>query len=174
MNKFELVLTDTKTLFGITLYRVKALVAIPSCGVSAGDLGGYIEKESNLSHAGSAWVSGNAWVYDDAQVYGSARVYDNAQVSGDAQVYGIAQVYGNAWVCGQLQVLNLIGLRWSITLDSREGAGFGCQHKSMKEWTLKAAKANGLSAPLYREYKKLIVQMRKVQNMELKGLGKKK
>jgi hypothetical protein len=216
MNKFELVLTDTRILFGITLYRIKALVAIEAFGVKPGDLGGYIEKESNLSHEGNAWVygnaevSGSARVFDNAQVSGSARVFDSAEVCGSAQVYGSAwvcgsarvydnawvsgsalvyddarvsdnawvcgnaQVYGNAWVCGQLQVLNLIGLRWSITLDSREGAGFGCQHKSMKEWTLKAAKANGLSAPLYREYKKLIVQMRKVQNMELKGLGKKR
>ena len=59
MKKFELVLTDTKMLFGITLYRIKALVAIEAFGVKPGDLGGYIEKEANLSHAGTAWVSGN-------------------------------------------------------------------------------------------------------------------
>ena len=33
MKKFELVLTDTKTLFGITLYRIKALRAAEKMGM---------------------------------------------------------------------------------------------------------------------------------------------
>ena len=71
MKKFELT-NDTKIVFGKKLFRIKALVSFGN--VKAGELGGYVEKEENLSH------DGNAWVYDDAWVYGDARVYDDAWV----------------------------------------------------------------------------------------------
>lgn len=97
MKKFELT-TETKICFGKTLYRIKALKSFG--GVCAGDLGGWVEKEENLSHDGNAWVSGNAWISGNAQVYGNARVLGNARVSGDASVYGNSWIYGNARVYG--------------------------------------------------------------------------
>ena len=45
-KKYELLKEDTILYRGIRLYRVKALIDFSS--VKAGDLGGYIEKESNL------------------------------------------------------------------------------------------------------------------------------
>ena len=72
MKKFELTSEFVTNIFGTKLFRIKALVEFGN--VKAGDLGGYIEKESNLDHYGDAWVYGNAWVYGDAQVYGDARV----------------------------------------------------------------------------------------------------
>ena len=78
-KKYELLANDTKQSVGITLYRIRALVAIGSL-VAAGDLGGYIKSEKNLSTSGDAWVYGNARVSDDAQVYGNARVYGDARV----------------------------------------------------------------------------------------------
>ena len=92
MKKFELT-SDFKMYLGMKLFRIKALVDFGN--VKAGDLGGYIEKEKNLSHNGNAWVSGNAqvydnaWVYGDARVSGNARVYDNARVSGNADILQI-------------------------------------------------------------------------------------
>ena len=68
--------------FGIKLLQIKCTRKIKHADV--GDLGGYIEKEDNLS--GDAWVSGNAQVCGDAKVYGDAQVSGNAQVSGDAKV----------------------------------------------------------------------------------------
>lgn len=56
----------------INLYRIRALKDFDD--VKAGSLGGFIEKEVNLSHDGSCWV------YDDACVYGHARVYENAKI----------------------------------------------------------------------------------------------
>ena len=91
-----------------TLYRIEATKDIEKFGVKAGDLGGYIEKEDNLS--GKAWVYGdaevygNARVYGDALVYGNARVYGDAEVYGNANVYGDAEVYGKAWVYGDAEV----------------------------------------------------------------------
>lgn len=87
---------------GRTLSMVKAIKDFGD--VKAGDLGGFIEKEENLSHLGDAWVADNAKVYDnaavrgDAQVYGNAKVYDKALVYNEAQVYGEAKVHGNAQV----------------------------------------------------------------------------
>ena len=78
---------ETKIHFGITLKRIRAAVGFRlKCGVviSKGELGGWIEKESNLS--------GNAWVSGDAKVYGDAKVSGDALVSGDARVYGDPRV----------------------------------------------------------------------------------
>ena len=86
--------------FGIKLLQIKCTRKIKHADV--GDLGGYIEKEDNLS--GDAWVCGDAWVSGNAQVSGDAKVSGDAWVSGDAKVYGNAQVSGDAWVCGNAQV----------------------------------------------------------------------
>ena len=104
-KKYEFVDGDEKvTPAGIIVKRIRALVAIQDTSVVPGDLGGYIQQESNLDHRGAAWVYDNAQVYGNAQVTGSARVCHNARVYGDAQIYGYAYVYGNARVCGDAQV----------------------------------------------------------------------
>jgi len=84
------------------LYRIRALVAFET--VSPGDMGGYIEAESNLSQYDKAWVCDNARVFDKAQVYGNAWIRDNALVYENACVYGDAQVYDNAWICGDSRI----------------------------------------------------------------------
>lgn len=59
MKKYEL--TDaTKVINGVTLHRIRALIDIPVHGVKAGDLGGWIEAERNLSQKGAAWVADEA------------------------------------------------------------------------------------------------------------------
>ena len=65
MKKYELT-SETKIVFGHILYRIKALSSF-GC-VSAGDLGGFLESEKNLSQNGNAWVSGDAEVFGDAEV----------------------------------------------------------------------------------------------------------
>ena len=76
--------TNTKICFGRKLYQIKALKDFGD--FKAGDLGGYIEKEENLSQDGISWVFDNACVYDNALVCcnayvgGNACVYDNAQI----------------------------------------------------------------------------------------------
>ena len=75
MKKFELT-SEFKMFLGRKLYRIKALVSFGN--VSDGELGGFVEKEENLSHDGDAWVCGNAKVYGNAEVYGNAKVYGDA------------------------------------------------------------------------------------------------
>ena len=98
MKKFELTNEFITNMFGTKLFRIRALVEFGD--VEAGELGGYVEKESNLGHDDNAWVYDNARVYGDAQVSGNARVYDNALVYDNAWVYGNALVCGDARVCG--------------------------------------------------------------------------
>ena len=84
-------LTDeTKEYYGRILHRIEAVETFGS--VEAGEKGGWIEKEANLSQEGLSWVSGDAWVSGNARVYGNAWVCDNVQVYGDALVYGNAQI----------------------------------------------------------------------------------
>ena len=90
MKKFELT-SETMKIWAITLHRVKALVAFAN--VAAGEIGGWVEKEANLSQNGDAWVSGNALVS------GNARVSGNASVSGDARDYVNGMVSGKDRVC---------------------------------------------------------------------------
>ena len=95
---------NKKTIGDVTLYQIEALKDFSD--IKKGDLGGWIEKESNLSQQGDCWVSCRARVYDNAIVFDNAWVFGNAQVSGcawvsgNARVFGNARVSGNAWVSG--------------------------------------------------------------------------
>ena len=57
---------ETKNWIGRTFHRIRAVRDFGD--VKAGDLGGWIETESNLSN------DGNAWVYGDARVYGRKHI----------------------------------------------------------------------------------------------------
>lgn len=59
MKKYEFT-GEVKALGFTTLYRIKAVRSF--AGIKVGDIGGWIEKESNLSHHGNAWVCGDARV----------------------------------------------------------------------------------------------------------------
>uniref|UniRef100_UPI0035CEB447 hypothetical protein n=1 Tax=Bartonella sp. MR30HLJHH TaxID=3243557 RepID=UPI0035CEB447 len=76
------------------LYRIKALKDFAD--IKAGTLGGFIEKEENLSH------DGNCWVYDDALVFKNGHVYEHARVFGKAVTCG--HIYGHAWVYDNARV----------------------------------------------------------------------
>ena len=142
-KKYEL--TDEKIeAFCTTLYRIRALRDISAFDVKAGDLGGFIEKEENLSHDDNAWVCGNARVYGDARVCGDARVYDNAWVCGDARVYGNARVCGDA----DIMWLSKIGSRLGTTTvfkakDGNIKVTCGCFYGSLDEFDKKVEKTHG-------------------------------
>ena len=131
MKKYELT-SETKIVFGHILYRIKALSSF-GC-VSAGDLGGFLESEKNLSQNGDAWVYGNAEVSGNARVYGDAWVYGDARVYGDAWVYGDAEVYGDAWVSGNAEVSEIGAIFWIGAIGSRNDTAtfFRCRDGSIK------------------------------------------
>ncbi len=125
MKKYELT-SEVIVVDGHTLHRIRALRDFSYQGgrVKQGHLGGFVEKEENLSHDGGCWISPGAMVYGDAKIYGyawvfgQASVFDSASVFGyawvndDAMVYGCAKicdsamVYGRAKVYGKARILD--------------------------------------------------------------------
>ena len=109
MKKYEFT-GEIKKVCGRVLHRIRALRDFGE--IRKGDLGGWIEEGSNLSHEGNCWVydeaiiCDNAQVRDNAKVYNKALVYDNAQIYGNAQVYGEATIYENAWIYGDAEVFD--------------------------------------------------------------------
>ncbi|VEJ45253.1 hypothetical protein [Bartonella vinsonii] len=97
-----------------TLYRIKALRNFSD--VKAGQLGGFIENEKNLSHDGNCWVYGDALVLNPGHVSEDARVYNNSVIAGSvygkacvfgkAIIFDHAHVYGNARIYDHARVIN--------------------------------------------------------------------
>ena len=157
MKKYKLT-EETKNFCGIILYQLEALKDFAD--IKAGDKGGYIEKESNLSQYDDAWVYDNAWVYGDARVYDDALLYDNARVCGDARVCGNARVYDNNAV---IQV-GPIGSRYDFTtffknIDNGISVKCGCFYGTIEEF--KAAVKKTHSGTKYEKEYMAAIEMAK-------------
>ena len=160
MKKFELLNDDTIDWFGRKLFRIQAKINFGA--VEAGDIGGYIEKEDNLSE------NGNAWVYDDARVSDDARVYD------DAEVYGNARVYGNAEVCGNALVKSFkdyivfkntwSSFRWFTYTISNRMWRVGCFYGTGQELIEKAYQDSEKSGKHYEAYVNLVLELEKLDD----------
>ena len=97
---------------GYVYHRIRAkktFTLVTGEVVKKGDLGGFIEKEVNLSH------DGNCWVKDNARAGGyMARIYDNALLA-DQSAIGIGvELSGNAYVHG------MSSLSLSVVTDNAE------------------------------------------------------
>ena len=141
MKKYELT-SETKIVFGHILYRIKALSSFGY--VSAGDLGGFLESEKNLSQNGNAWVSGNARVYGNAEVSGNARVSGSAEVSGSARVSGNAEVskIGSIFWIGAVGSRNDTATFFRCT-DGVVRVTCGCFFGNLDEFAKKVRKTHG-------------------------------
>lgn len=80
---------ETLNYDGHILHRIKRL--------SDDKIGGWIEKEENLSQDGDCWVNGTAKIYEYARIYGNAQVNGQVNVCGCAEIYGNAKVYGSIY-----------------------------------------------------------------------------
>ncbi|MDU7586887.1 MAG: hypothetical protein E7K47_05750 [Acidovorax sp.] len=103
---------------GTTLRRVRALRDIPMYGVKAGDLGGYIESEANLSQSGDCWVGGQARVWQGARVNDCAIIKDHAQASGNAALMDFALMDGYTTVTDFAQLRH-----WAAMTDRASASG---------------------------------------------------
>ena len=95
---------------GHILHRIQALKDFND--VKKGNLGGFVEKEENLSHYGTCWIYDDACVYENAKVTNDAHVCANAKVRENACIYdkaiisGLAEIYGSARIWEQATVTN--------------------------------------------------------------------
>ena len=108
MNKKYELTKESVVIHGRTMYIIRALRDFGD--VKAGDLGGAIESENNLSHTGNCWIYGTAWASENAKVSGNASISEwawviaNARVCGESQISGHVEICGYAKVCGNAKV----------------------------------------------------------------------
>ena len=161
MKKYELLVEDTITFFGVQLFRIKALISFS--GIEKGEVGGYIASEKNLSQSGDAWVYGDARVYGDAEVSGDARVYGDAWVYGDAEVSGDARVYGdadyivfkNTWSSGRYFTYTKSNKKWRV----------GCFYGNGYELIEKAYKDSQKSGDFYKAYVDFVEKLEAIEDI---------
>lgn len=111
MKKYELLKDDTIVFNGILLYRIKALKDFGL--VRNGEIGGYIEKEENLSH------EGDCWVYDNAKVFGNARICNNTRVFENAIIHDNSQICDNVNVCDDVHISGCVHIHGNGNLTSK-------------------------------------------------------
>lgn len=88
-KKFELTDNFVINALGIKLFQIKCTKAFKYA--NEGDLGGYVEKEENLSQSGDAWVSGDAQVENDHMhcgfdCFGSCNRHTHAYMTNENKV----------------------------------------------------------------------------------------
>ena len=137
MKKYELLVDDTITFFGVQLFRIKALISFS--GIEKGEVGGYIASEKNLSQSGDAWV------------------YGNARVSGDAEVYGNADyiVFKNTWSSGRYFTYTKSNKKWRV----------GCFYGNGHELIEKAYKDSQKSGDFYKAYVEFVEKLEEIEKI---------
>lgn len=134
-------LTDETIEFdGNILHRIKALKNFSN--VHEGDLGGWIEKEENLSHNGDCWVYGDAMVYEKSFVHGNARIYGQAEIFNNAEVYGNACIFDNVCLYGHSKVFENARIWGNVHVRDRAKV-YGCPRISENAFIHEDAIING-------------------------------
>lgn len=98
-NKKYVLTGDTKNFRGYVLHRIKAIKNFSD--VKKGDLGGWVENESNLSQEDDCWLYDNSMAFNRAIVYGKKRLYGNSRTFGfgNITIYDdTPKVYGCAYI----------------------------------------------------------------------------
>jgi hypothetical protein len=130
----------TKIVCGRTLHRICAVRDFGN--VKSGDLGGWIEREINLSHDGNAWVS------DNAKVCGNAKVKSSSDY----------MVFKNSWS----------SMRWFTYTASNKMWSVGCFHGTGEELIKKVYVDSDLSGRCYEAIVKAVEEIDNAKE-EVKG-----
>ena len=105
MDKYKILYDNKKEVYDdVFIYRIQALKDFSD--VKAGDIGGYVQTENNLSQ------EGNCWIYDDAIVYNNSKIIDNAKVCNKAILADNAIVMEDAIVKDEAYIVgngNILG-----------------------------------------------------------------
>jgi NDP-sugar pyrophosphorylase family protein len=118
--KYEILKDNFIYYSGSKLYRIRALKDFDY--VKKGDLGGFVEREDNLSQYESCWIYDNAKVFDNARVYDKAMIGDNTCIFGNALIYGYARIkddcriFGYAKIFGNVNLFNETSVQDSVQI----------------------------------------------------------
>ena len=137
-KKYELLKDDYKEVYGIKLYRIRALKDFGD--VKKGHVGGYIEKEENLSQINNCWVDGEA------------KVYGKAEVCGEAEIKSLQDyiVFKNNWSSGRSFTWTRSNDMWKV----------GCFYGTGKELIEKAYEDSKLSGDMYKMYVEFVEKIK--------------
>ena len=141
-KKFELTDNFVINALGIKLFQIKCTKAFKNA--NEGDLGGYVEKEENLSQSGDAWVYGNAQVYGDAWVSGDARV-ENDHMHCGFDCFGSCNRHTHAYMTNE----NKVEIRC------------GCFRGSIEEFERKVKETH--AGTIYEKQYKAIINLIKIK-----------
>lgn len=87
------------------LHRIQALKTINE-RVGAGELGGFVQSEQNLSQEGECWIYDDAICCGEAVVKQDAELHDGAAAAGFSIITGDACMYDRAWAKGNCWIQN--------------------------------------------------------------------
>ena len=135
-KKFELTDERIRLLNGTELRRIRALRDFAD--VKAGDLGGFVESEKNLSQ------EGNAWVYGNARVCGNAKIRSNNDHCG-FDCFGSANRHTHAY----------------RTKDGGVEVTCGCFRGTLEEFRKQVEETHG--GTIYERQYKAIIEVIKIK-----------
>ena len=101
------------------LHRIRALQDIGT-QVKAGDLGGFVESESNLSYA----TNDCAWIFNDAIAAGNSYVDQNSSLSDNVIICNGAYVSHGSSLSGNARAEDNAYLRGAVMTDNARASGF--------------------------------------------------
>lgn len=131
-----------KMFLGEKVFQIQALRNFDT--VQAGDFGGYIQSEHNLSHSGLCWVAqravvchqaqvlDNAWAMDASVVKESATLRGNAYIFDRVTLRGTCNVEDNVVLHGDLVVGGKVHLRYDLELHTSEELTAHLKNKGRK------------------------------------------
>ena len=121
MNKKYELTDETINHYGVVLHRIKALRSfntINNMHVNAGDLGGYVESEDNLSQEDNCWIFDNSIVMDRCTVSDASVVLNNSKLVYDTHLLDCSKVDNSTLV-------SKLNIRSSNISDSLVSISYG-------------------------------------------------
>ena len=117
---------ETIESYGHTLRQIRATSARPKYGIDVGDIGGWIEKESNFPQDSTGWI------YPQAKVCGLAEMHGGEMHGGEMRG---GTMWGGEMHGGEMSkdAIFIAGLRWLIFINNNQMT-IGCQSHDLKKW----------------------------------------
>lgn len=104
----------SKTFRCRTIYRIEALRDF--WDVKKGDLGGWVEKENNLSQEGNCWVYDDAYVIDDSMVMCNSKVCNNVIIGGKTKTTDNVIIKGKAIISANIILMDNVIIKSDFEL----------------------------------------------------------
>ncbi len=120
MKKYELT-NETKLVDGDKLVRIRAIKNFSD--VKAGDFGGWVSKEDNLSQESDCWIYDNAMAFGNARVEGRAKLYNDSKLYGSARISGEAKLKDSASVSDSSTISDMADINTNASITGNVKVG---------------------------------------------------